>query len=52
MLGESYENALTIELRGNGFKGDRQCPIKVFCMTVPVGEFAADLLVEYCIIIN
>ncbi len=47
-----YENALAIELRKNGLKVEQQHPIRVFYNSEPVGDFAADLLVEDCVIVE
>jgi len=49
-LEKIYENALAIELRNNGLKVEQQHPIKVFYDGQAVGDFAADLLVESCVI--
>ena len=49
-LEKVYENALAIELRNNGLKVEQQHPIKVFYDGQAVGDFAADLLVESCVI--
>ena len=51
-LEKVYENALAIELRSNGLKVEQQHPIRVFYSSEPVGDFAADLLVEYCVIVE
>ena len=45
-LEKVYENALAIELRQNGLKVEQQHAIRVFHKNEPVGDFAADLLVE------
>ena len=49
-LEKVYENALAIELRNNGLKVEQQHPIKVYYDGQAVGDFAADLLVESCVI--
>ena len=51
-LEKVYENALAIELRNNGVKVEQQHPIKVFYDGQAVGDFAADLLVEGCVIVE
>ena len=51
-LEKVYENALAIELRNNGLKVEQQHPIRVFYNNEPVGDFAADLLVEDCVIVE
>ena len=51
-LEKVYENALAIELRKNGLKVEQQHPIRVFYSSEPVGDFAADLLVEDCVIVE
>jgi len=51
-LEKVYENALAIELRQNGLKTEQQHPIRVFYNSEPVGDFAADLLVEDCVIVE
>ena len=51
-LEKVYENALAIELRSNGLKVEQQHPIKVFYDGQAVGDFAADFLVESCVIVE
>jgi GxxExxY protein len=51
-LEKVYENALAIELRKNRLKVEQQHPIRVFYDNQPVGDFAADLLVEDCVIVE
>ena len=51
-LEKVYENALAIELRKNELKVEQQHPIRVFYNSEPVGDFAADLLVEDCVIVE
>jgi GxxExxY protein len=51
-LEKVYENSLAIELRKNGLNVEQQHPIKVFYNNQPVGDFAADLLVEDCVIVE
>ena len=51
-LEKVYENALAIELRNNGLKVEQQHPIKVYYAGQAVGDFAADLLVESCVIVE
>jgi GxxExxY protein len=51
-LEKVYENPLAIELRKNGLRVEQQHPIGVFYNSEPVGDFAADLLVEDCVIVE
>ena len=51
-LEKVYENALAIELRQSGLKAEQQHPIRVFYKREPVGDFAADLLVDDCVIVE
>jgi GxxExxY protein len=51
-LEKVYENALAIELGHNGLKVKQQHPIKVFYADQPVGDFAADLLIDDCVIVE
>ena len=51
-LEKVYENALAIELRNNGLKVEQQHPFKVYYDGQAVGDFAADLLVESCVIVE
>jgi len=51
-LEKVYENALAIELRKNGLNVAQQHGIKVFYDNTLVGDFAADLLVENCVIVE
>ena len=51
-LEKVYANALAIELRQNGLKVKQQHLIRVFYNKEPVGDFAADLLVEECVIVE
>ena len=51
-LEKVYENALAIELRNNGLRVEQQHPIRVMYNNDPVGDFAADLLVEDCVIVE
>ena len=51
-LEKVYENALAIELRESGLKVEQQHAIKVFYNNALVGDFAADLLVENCVIVE
>ena len=51
-LEKVYDNALAIELRNNGLEVEQQHPIKVFDDGQAVGDFAADLLVESCVIVE
>ena len=51
-LEKVYENALAIELRSNGLKALQQFPISVRYHGEVVGHFAADLLVEDCVIVE
>ncbi|MDP2964933.1 MAG: GxxExxY protein [Pelolinea sp.] len=47
-----YENALIHELTIAGLKVERQIPLKVHYDGVIVGDYAADLLVEKCILVE
>ena len=51
-LEKVYENALVIELRHAGLHLEQQHPMKVFYNNSPVGEFAVDLLVGSCVIVE
>ena len=51
-LEKVYENALAIELRESGLNVEQQHAIKVFYNNALVGDFAADLLVENCVIVE
>jgi GxxExxY protein len=51
-LEKVYANALAIELRNNGLKVEQQYLIRVFYNKEPIGDFAPDLLVEECVIIE
>jgi len=47
-----YENALAVELRKVGLVVEQQCPMKVTYDGVVVGEFAADLIIERCVMVE
>jgi GxxExxY protein len=51
-LEKVYENALAHELRKAGLRVEQQRPITVYYDGVPVGDFAADLLVEECVLVE
>ncbi len=51
-LEKVYENALTVELRRAGIKVQQQYGVKVAYEGVVVGDFAADLLVEGCVVVE
>jgi GxxExxY protein len=51
-LEKVYENALAIELRRSGLGVRQQFPIHVHYHGELVGEFAADLLVEDCVLVE
>jgi GxxExxY protein len=51
-LEKVYENALAIELRLEGLKTQQQYPIRVVYKKEPVGDFAADLLVEDRVVVE
>jgi len=51
-LEKVYENAMVIELRKAGLKVEQQHPIKVLYDGTVVGEYAADLWVEECVIVE
>ena len=47
-----YENALAMELRKADLKVEQQKPFRVFYDGSVVGEFACDILVEECLIVE
>ena len=51
-LEKVYENALAIELRKNGHNVEQQHLIWVLYDGEPVGDFAADLLIDDCVIVE
>ncbi len=51
-LEKVYENALAHELRKAGLQVEQQRPLRVMYDGVMVGDYAADLLVEGCILIE
>ncbi len=51
-LEKVYENALTLEIRSNGFETQQQAPLKVFYKGQLVGDYFADILVENKVIIE
>lgn len=51
-LEKVYENALAIELRRNGLVVQQQHRITVFYEGEAVGDFAADILVQDCVIVE
>jgi GxxExxY protein len=51
-LEKVYENALAHEIRKAGLAVETQAPIKVHYDGIIVGEYAADLLVEACLLIE
>lgn len=51
-LEKVYENALSIELGHCGLRAEQQHPIKVFYNNSLVGEFAADILVDNCVMVE
>jgi GxxExxY protein len=51
-LEKVYENALALELRRAGLAAEQQSPIAVYYQGELVGDFAADLLVEQCVIVE
>jgi len=51
-LEKVYENALALELRRAGLAAEQQIPIAVYYHDALVGDFAADLLVEQCVIVE
>ena len=51
-LEKVYENALALELRRAGLAVEQQSPIAVYYQSELVGDFAADLLVEQCVIVE
>jgi len=51
-LEKVYENALAHELRKAGLRVEQQRPLRVEYDGVVVGEYAADLLVEGCVLVE
>ncbi len=51
-LEKVYENALALELRRAGLTVEQQAPIRVHYQGELIGDFAADLLVENCILVE
>jgi GxxExxY protein len=51
-LEKVYENALAYELRKAGLRVDQQHAIEVLYEGTVVGEYAADLLVEGCVLVE
>jgi GxxExxY protein len=51
-LEKVYENALAHEIKKAGLAVEPQAPIKVHYDGIIVGEYAADLLVETCLLIE
>jgi GxxExxY protein len=51
-LEKVYENALIHELKKAGLKVEKQVPLKVHYDGVLVGDYAADLLVENCVLVE
>jgi GxxExxY protein len=51
-LEKVYENALAHELRKAGLTVDQQYPITIHYDGVPVGSYAADLLVEKTVLVE
>src|SRR3972149_11296752 len=51
-LEKVYENALAHELRKAGLSVRQQCPIQVCYDGQVVGDYAADLLVEDCVLLE
>ena len=49
-LEKVYENAMMIELQKLGLDAERQIPIEVFYDEILIGNYFADILVEYCVI--
>jgi GxxExxY protein len=47
-----YENALAMELREADLKAEQQKPLRVFYNRAIVGEFACDILVEDCVMVE
>ena len=51
-LEKNYENALAIELRGQGFLVQQQAPIKVFYKGQSIGDYFTDLVVNGCVLVE
>jgi GxxExxY protein len=47
-----YENALALELRKTDMKVEQQKPLTVFYEGAVVGEFACDMLVDDCVVVE
>ena len=52
LLEKVYENALALELRKAGLSVEQQRGIRVHYDGILVGEFAADILVEGCVLVE
>src|SRR5262249_35194274 len=52
LLEKVYENAMVLELRRRGLKGQPQARIQVYYQGQPVGEYFADLLAEESVIVE
>jgi GxxExxY protein len=51
-LEKVYENALVYELRKSGLRVKQQFEINIYYDGIIVGEYAADLLVEGCVLVE
>ena len=51
-LEKVYENALAHQLRKDGMKIEQQRPIKVYYDDVVVGDYFADLIAEWIVIVE
>jgi GxxExxY protein len=51
-LEKVYENALVHELRKSGLRVKQQFEINIYYDGIIVGEYAADLLVEGCVLVE
>lgn len=51
-LEKVYQNALLIELRKAGFYCESEQTVRVYYEDILVGDYRADIIVDYCIIIE
>lgn len=51
-LEKVYENALLLELKGQGLKAENQVPLEVYYKGKVVGEYVVDILVEDAVILE
>ena len=51
-LEKAYENALLVELHGQGLKAENQVPIQLTYKGIEVGDYYADIVVENQVILE